>query len=172
MRIGGILNKGSKSMGQWTDIILSMGITEEEDERIAEVNAYFQSDQATGRYDITLTEETRVGGSVFIGSYRSLDLAAFLHHVNTAVKWDDPEHVQVFVKLDNDEQFKIVHGVQAYDHRFEDRDHLLGDAEYLVEALRDGGTAEDVKQDAIKWLAEYTQFKERLASGYYEKDFG
>jgi len=156
-------------MGQWTDIILSMGISEEEDERIAEVNAYLQRDMI---YNPQPFVQTAIEGNLYVGTYKNFDLAAFLHHVSTGVKWSDPEMVQVFVQLDGEEQFKIVQGVQAYDHRFEDRDHLLRSAEYLVETLRDCGTAEDVKQDAVKWLAEYTQFQERIENGYYDRDFG
>lgn len=148
----------NEQMGNWTDILLSMGCEDgdREEECLAKVNTFFQ-DPASAISPEPLVREERT--SICVGSYKSLDLDAFLKHINT-IEWSDPKNVQVFIKVEGDYQFKIIKGVQAYDSRFEDRDRLLSDVEYLIKVLHHDTLSELIKQVTSDWLADYKTFKE------------
>lgn len=159
-----------------TNIILHMSTIEEEDERIKEVNAYFSPENNYGISDRPLIglDDTELlprgwyGGTkyleceLYVGAYNYLNLEAFLKHLSTAVKWSEPQNVQVFVKEQNYDKFKVVYGVQEFDSRFVDRDMLLSDAEFAMEQIVQAGSSNEgiIDSNAVEWLAAYKKFKE------------
>jgi len=140
---------------------------EDEEERIAEVNQYFSDTEHYSIPDNPLVglhaQELPCGwygGSkslqchVYVGAYNYFNLAAFQKHLST-IKWVYPEDVQLFVKGEGDEKFKLIQGVMEFDSRFVERDRLLCDAEYFIEEFHECSD----REDALKWLQEYKTFK-------------
>ena len=47
-------------------------------------------------------------GKVYVGAYNYLDVKEFLYHLKYKVNWEDPESVQLIVKEQDDDLFKVI----------------------------------------------------------------
>lgn len=159
-------------MSYVTNLILHMDGMEEEQERIQEVNAFF--DERTrpfiGLHDTELLPHGWYGGSkylechVYVGAFNYLDLDGLLKHLGT-VKWSYPAEVQLFIKDENEETFRLVHGVEQTDPRLWKRDDLLFQANDLLEALGKILSQDTwVSREIRNWIEEYRQLREHEQS--------
>ena len=107
-----------KEMSNVTNMILSFSVCENEEERVKEINSF--SNKGKG-FNITsvdfekeLTPKTRwyagskmIETNLFLGAYNHLDVDGLINHLKS-IKWEDPEIVQLILKEEHDEKFKIV----------------------------------------------------------------
>lgn len=110
-------------MSSVTNLILYFDSLEEDDERIKEVNAFEYSggilnlvsfDFERGKVSADGFNMRWYGGSkclearLFCGAFNWLPLPDFMYHLENKVKWEYRESVQVIVKEDNDDFFRII----------------------------------------------------------------
>ncbi|WKZ58226.1 MAG: hypothetical protein QY309_10130 [Cyclobacteriaceae bacterium] len=99
-----------------TTVILVFSGSEDEEERIREVNSFSYRNLSL---DIRSVESVNVEpftawyggtksiiGPIYIGSYNHFDVASFLAHLGT-VKWDDPKYVQVLIRNENEWNYSL-----------------------------------------------------------------
>jgi hypothetical protein len=104
-------------MSQVTNIILSMGSQDEDEDKrkIQEVNAFFEGEQ---KGFVLVNDEDSpfhgwYGGSKFfagdvaIGAFNYLHLKKFIEHIQT-LKWEMPDEVQLIVREQDDTRFRII----------------------------------------------------------------
>ena len=108
-------------MGSVTNVILSFSIQEDEDDRIKEVNEFFNNGKesklvsADFQRNLTYQGDRKIwyGGSkflttpLFVGAYNYLDTAGLIKHLKS-VNWKSPEDVQLFLKRDESNKFEII----------------------------------------------------------------
>ncbi len=110
-------------MSQVTNLILAFSVGEDEATKRAEIELFsnngrgFQlvSADFEGEDNIFKVKNPRrwYAGSkfletpLFIGAYNNLDLDGLVEHLKI-LQWEEPENVQVIVKLNADEKFKII----------------------------------------------------------------
>ena len=91
-----------------TNVILTCALGDED--RIGEVNEFFTDraehlfDMIDGKYAGTKVLEV----PIFIGAYNYLDIKSFIFHLRTRVSWEEPALVQVFIKDQEDERFRVI----------------------------------------------------------------
>lgn len=102
-------------MSYITSVMLFIGGLEEEEERLKEVNVFFQSRGTTGLVAVTNKKSTedKLGGNkvfvdgLYLGAYNYFSLKLFEEHLN-CIHWEHPEQIQLFVLTENDLTFHIV----------------------------------------------------------------
>lgn len=101
-------------MSYVTNVILSYSIIEK-DEKIEEINKFFEKDTAPfvsvdspelphGWYGGTKMLET----PLFIGAFNHLRLDQLMHHI-AQIEFEEPQSVQLIVKDQEDDVFKILY---------------------------------------------------------------
>ena len=75
-----------------TNIIIAFSASENEDSKLQK-----------GWYGGTKNLEV----NIFIGAYNHLNLNDLIQHMST-IDWEEPEDVQVIVKEQNDDRFRII----------------------------------------------------------------
>lgn len=98
-----------------TNLILFIPHSEHVCTRLAEVNAYFERDQIRPLVSVDDPALPRgwYGGSkmleafLFLGAFNHLDLRRFIDHLKS-LPWECPENVQLIVREQDDERFRIV----------------------------------------------------------------
>lgn len=101
-------------MSYVTNVILYIGILNDVDAKIKEVNAYFEDDSFNGLVSV---EDEKLpngwyGGSkylecdLFIGAFNYLNLRNFINHLKS-IEWDLDSPVQLIVLDEDDIRFKI-----------------------------------------------------------------
>ena len=88
---------------------------EEEEERIIEVNKFFEGGNGFVSCDDDSLPRGWYGGTkmletnVYIGSFNYLNLSDLVEHLKTQVRWtDDPRNVQLIVQEQHDDKFRII----------------------------------------------------------------
>jgi hypothetical protein len=101
------------------NIVLSFSVCEDTEERMAEVNRFFESvpnNYKGGVYEeepLASVEEVWEGKgrdmecNLFIGAYNFFPLEAFMAHLKT-VNWEEPDNVQLFVQDQEDLKFHLI----------------------------------------------------------------
>lgn len=95
-----------------TNIILNIGISENEEERMKEVNNYFDNGVSFVSVDDEKLPRGWYGGSkmlecnIYIGAFNHLYFDDFMKHLQS-VKWEYPKQLQIIVKGDDDNIFHI-----------------------------------------------------------------
>lgn len=101
-------------MSNVSNCLLSFSVTENEPERIAEVNSYFPNGTGFVSVDSPTLPRKWYGGSkmleacLYIAAFNNLDEADFLKHLARAVAWRHPEYVQFIVNRQESALFEIV----------------------------------------------------------------
>jgi hypothetical protein len=101
-----------------TNLILSFASLEQEDERIKEVNDFVYNGERLNLVSIDYNKD--IGkrtvwyggnkffeGRVYMGAFNHFNTADFIEHLKT-IRWEAPDLVQVIIKEDWDERFRIV----------------------------------------------------------------
>ena len=105
-------------MSEVTNLILSFSIGEDEEVRLKEVNSFryrdLEMNLVSADFNKNMDGSTAwYGGTKFletplyIGAFNHFDLDGFISHLKK-INWDQPENVQVIVKGQWDEKFKIL----------------------------------------------------------------
>lgn len=105
-------------MSSVINLLLSFSTSEDEDARIVEVNNFRYRGIETNliSVDFDKNNDTRTawyGGTKFleaclyIGAFNHFDLDGFVQHLKQ-MPWEEPENVQVIVKDQWDEKFRII----------------------------------------------------------------
>jgi hypothetical protein len=105
-----------------TNLILTFSIGEDESSRTEEVNNF--SNQGRG-FKLVSADFERISSStpyevktwyagtkfletpLFIGAYNHLDLSGLVRHLKS-VRWEEPENVQLMLKTQDSNKFKII----------------------------------------------------------------
>lgn len=106
-----------------TNLIISFSVLEDEKSRIGEVNAFFNNGRGFKINSADFEEEESwpekgsgkrwYGGSkiletpLYIGVYNHLDLEGLVAYMKT-IEWEEPENVQLIVKEQGADKFKII----------------------------------------------------------------
>jgi hypothetical protein len=98
-----------------TNLIVSLPLASERDPRrwIDRVNAFFTDERPLVYVDDPALPSHWYGGSKYleadllIGACNYLDLDAFMAHLR-GIEWEEPERVQVIVKEQDDDGFRIL----------------------------------------------------------------
>lgn len=149
------------SMGWYTSVVVHVSILEEDDEQ----------------YNLRLLPELQKLGRfyalpdvshIYAGTTKGSHIDTILKGI-AAIKWEYPEDVQVWYMDEDDETFRLVHGVEEKDKRILERNDLLfeanewlGDLEAIYAKQRDtqGGLVFGWELGEIRgWLEEYKQLK-------------
>ncbi len=102
-------------MSNVTNVILHIGILENRDQKIEEVNRYFQKDDIYPLVSVVDEKLPRdwYGGSkrlecnLYLGAFNYLGLDEFLAHLRT-IQWEEPESLQLIIKEQGDDKFRII----------------------------------------------------------------
>ena len=107
-------------MSEVTNLILSFSVLEDEISRVKEVNLFQNNGRGFNLVSADFEREFEYkkrsawyGGSkyletpLFIGAYNHLDLVGLVNHLKN-VNWDEPENVQLIVKEQASEKFRII----------------------------------------------------------------
>lgn len=96
-----------------TNLILHIGISEDEEERIKDVNKFFEDKNGLVSLDDSKIPRGWYGGSkmlecnLYIGAFNYLDLDEFIKHCKN-IKWEYPDEIQIIVKEQEDDLFRII----------------------------------------------------------------
>jgi hypothetical protein len=98
-----------------TNLILSIPCGEDEEQRIPEVNAFFDGSESGRRRPLARLHDSewRYGGTKYMeaellmGAFNYFDLPAFMAHLRGIV-WEYPEEVQVIVMEQDDAVWRIL----------------------------------------------------------------
>ena len=153
-------------MSSVTNLILHIGIIEDEDAKIKEVNAFFgeRENPLVGLREQPLPRGW-YGGSkylecnIYVGAFNYLDLVRFLKHINS-IQWDEPQDVQLFVKEQNDTRFKLIHGVEEFDNRVYPLNQMASDADELLEDVEKLIIDEEMLREVRLWRQHYKDWHE------------
>ena len=89
-----------------TNVILTCALGDET--QIAEVNTFF-TEPAEHLFAIPCYSGTKaLEAPIFVGAYNYLDIKSFILYLRTRVSWEEPALVQVFIKDQEDERFRII----------------------------------------------------------------
>ena len=112
----------SKKMSEVTNLIISFSIMEDEISRTLDLDLFFNNGRdfkvvsADYQADNDKKGQDRqrwYGGSkaletpLFIGAYNHLDLDGLIEHLKN-IDWEEPENVQLIVKSQHSDKFKII----------------------------------------------------------------
>lgn len=102
-------------MSYVTNLLLHISMIENEQTRMQEVNTYFH--QRETRPLISVSDESIPRGwyggdkylecHLYLGAYNYLHLDEFIAHLKS-IEWEEPEAVQVIVKEQSDDMFRII----------------------------------------------------------------
>lgn len=113
-------------MSQVTNLILSFSVGEKEEVMIKEVNSFLSFGKEINLVSMDFQGDAKFrwyGGSKFleanlyVGAFNNFDLEGFFNHLKK-IKWDEPELVQLILKEEFDDRFKII------DLNYIDKEHL------------------------------------------------
>jgi hypothetical protein len=100
-----------------TNLILTFSSLENEDIVVEKVNSFHyrdrQLDLVSADYNKSFDSGAWYGGDkflearVYIGAFNHFDIDRFIIHLKQ-IKWASPENVQIMVKGQDDEKFKIL----------------------------------------------------------------
>jgi hypothetical protein len=96
-----------------TNLILHMGILENKDQRIAEVNKYFLEKDTKPLISIEAPARGWYGGdkylecNLYLGAFNYLYLGEFVAHLKS-LSWEEPGSLQAIVKEQGDDNFRII----------------------------------------------------------------
>lgn len=162
---GRLYGREAKGMSYVTNLILHMGMIEDEDERIKEVNAFFDEDDNPL---VGLNEQPLPPGwyggtkylecNLYVGAFNYFQLDDFLKHLQT-IKWRAPEDVQLFIKDQDDYKFRIIYGVEEYEERLYPRNLLLCEAQDWLEDLAKIVTDPGELQMLKDWQERYKRLR-------------
>ena len=110
-------------MSEVTNLIISFSIGEDEKSRISEVNLFFNNGRGF-KINSADFEEGRnwrgkpnrkrwYGGSkmletpLYLGAFNHLDIEGLIEHLKE-IDWEEPENVQLIVKTQESDTFKII----------------------------------------------------------------
>ena len=101
------------------NVILSFSIWEDERDRIADVNRFFErvgaKENRGDRFIIPPDSERWVGGTkalerpTFVAAFNYLDTEALVAHLAT-IGWDAPDEVQLFVCEQDEDGYRLRYG--------------------------------------------------------------
>ena len=105
-------------MSRVTNFILSFSVLENEKEKIEEIETFKNNGRG---FKLTSADYEKASNpnhrwyagskmletSLFIGAYNHLDLNGLINHLKI-IDWEEPEIVQIIVKEEEDEKFKII----------------------------------------------------------------
>lgn len=110
-------------MSEVTNLILSFSVGEDEITKRDEIELFFNNGRGfkltsadfEGEENLFEVKNPRrwYAGSklletpLFIGAYNQLDLDGLVEHLKS-LTWQEPENVQLIVKCENDEKFRII----------------------------------------------------------------
>ena len=110
-------------MSEVTNLIISFSIGEDETSRINEVNLFFNNglgfkinsaDFEEGSNWLGKENRKRwYGGTkmletpLYVGAFNHLDLEGLIEHMKE-IEWEEPENVQLIVKLQEADKFEII----------------------------------------------------------------
>lgn len=92
-------------MSKYTSIILFIPGSENEQDRIKEVNAYtLPNGSRIGLRDVNQNEFPDIFPRfIYCGSFNHFDTERFLTFLKTAVQWENPENIRVMVQEEENE---------------------------------------------------------------------
>jgi protein associated with RNAse G/E len=96
-----------------TNLILHIGILEDEEDRIKDVNEFWEDGIGLVSFDSSDLPRGWYGGTkmleanLYVGAFNYLDLDEFITHLEK-IRWEYPEEVQVIVKEQEDDLFRII----------------------------------------------------------------
>ena len=109
-------------MSEVTNLIISFSIGEDETSRINEVNLFFNNGRGFKINSADFEEGTNwlgkenrkrwYGGTkmletpLYVGAFNHLDLEGLIEHMKE-LEWEEPENVQLIVKLQEADKFEI-----------------------------------------------------------------
>jgi hypothetical protein len=105
-------------MSNVTNIILTISCSDDEIEKIKQVNSFvyrgLQMDLVSADYNKVMATGTRwYGGTkfleagIYIGAFNHFPLTEFVDHLKK-INWEYPESVQVIYRGQDDEKFKVI----------------------------------------------------------------
>ena len=99
-------------MSNYTSVILIIPGVENEIERIAEVNSFELRGKKIKLWDLNDTNKFPdiFPRSTYAGTFNDFNLDDFLKHLQTKVKWENPEYVQLLIKEEGYFTCKIYSG--------------------------------------------------------------
>lgn len=95
-----------------TNVILTFSVLEDDEERIKDVNKFFENGTTIVSCDDNKLERGWYGGTkmletnVCIGAYNYLPLESFKNHIKK-IKWDYSEDVQLIVQEQDESRFRL-----------------------------------------------------------------
>jgi hypothetical protein len=96
-----------------TNIVLSIGLTDELRGRLAAVNTFFGEVKGLVSVDDSSLPDAWYGGNkrvcagMSLGAFNGMDLPGFLKHLQS-IPWDSPRKVQLLVMEEEDERFRLI----------------------------------------------------------------
>ncbi|MEL6559483.1 MAG: hypothetical protein AAFQ94_14935 [Bacteroidota bacterium] len=98
-----------------TNVIIAFSASENEAERLNDIHKFQYNNQP---FRIVSVNDSKLqkgwyGGTkyletnILIGAYNHLNLKDLIQHMST-IDWEEPEDVQVIVKEQNDDRFRII----------------------------------------------------------------
>ncbi len=96
-------------MANYTSILLYISGLENEKDRIVEVNSFLNNGKSFSLLDVN---DSKVYPDAFprflyVGTYKNFNLPSFLEFLQTSVRWEYPEYVQLFVQEENDNTMSV-----------------------------------------------------------------
>lgn len=103
-------------MSQVTNLILSFSVGEQEELMIKEVNSFLSFGKEINLVSMDFQKNAGYrwyGGTKFleanlyVGAFNYFDLEGFISHLKK-IKWEEPKMVQLILKEEFDERFRII----------------------------------------------------------------
>jgi|GEM_PF-2774724 len=158
-----------------TTVILSFSKSENEKDRIREVNLISYKgqpinlcsvDDAPGDRNLMwYGGNRRVISNVYIGSYNHLDVKSFLRYLGT-VNWDDPDMVQVFIQSEDEWNFNVYGNtgkeslVKATDIQQQKNESVYFEyLDRLNKKIVDSELLPETKKEAVDFLIRIRNYK-------------
>lgn len=157
-----------------TNLLLHIGISEEEDEQLKAINAFFTERAYPHEKPLVAmdTEEHHswYGGTkhlecyLFVGAFNHFDLDGFIKHLKS-LTWVASEDVQIILKEDNDTNFRIIDVFSGNSYDFYtsmEEKMLLGEADFFLEEIEQHQFVLDTsdKEFLQAWRQRYKDLQE------------
>lgn len=102
-------------MSYVTNVILHIGILENKDQKIEEVNTYFLDRDIYPLISVVDEKlprdwyggDKRLECNLYLGAFNYLYLDEFIAHLRT-IQWKDPESLQLIIKEREDDKFRVI----------------------------------------------------------------